>query len=91
VGLAEVLDRGLGLLPGVVFLPHLHQRLDCDNVENIAIFARRFAPRMVVGLENGATLEGPALANTGARNAAVRLLPDGAIVPFSEEAHALAP
>lgn len=87
VGLAEVLDRGMGLLPDVVFLPHAKERLDLGDAENVAILARRFAPAACVGLQNGATLEGPRLASTGLRDAAFTLRVDGTLAPV-EEVHA---
>ena len=92
VGLAEVLDRGLGLLPGVVFLPHAHQRLALEDVENVAILAHRFAPRTTIGLENGAVLHftGTTIQSVGAPDAALVLGRDGTLVPLLE-AHAVAP
>ena len=84
VGLAEVLDRGLGLLPGVVFLPHARQRLDLGDPENIAILARRLGPAVAVGLQNGATLSGPRLTSTGAPDAALLLGADGSVRPLRE-------
>lgn len=90
VGLAEILDRGLGLLPGVVFLPHARQRLDVDDVDNVAILARRLAPAAAIGLQNGAVLSGPDLASTGAREAAFRFETGGTLSPL-EGAHAPAP
>jgi hypothetical protein len=95
VGLAEVLDRGLALVPNVVFLPHARERLALGDVENVAILARRFAPCRAIGLQNGAVLTGPGLASTGARDAALLLAPDGTLAPLPDsspqEAHALAP
>jgi hypothetical protein len=90
VGLAEILDRGLGLVPGVVFLPHARERLDLDDAENVAILARRFAPRRAVGLQNGAVLSGPRLRSSGVHEAALLLATDGSVTPLSE-AHAVAP
>ncbi len=82
VGLAEVLDRGLGLVPGVVFLPHARERLDLQDVENVAVLARRFAPAAAVGLQNGAVLTGPRLESVGVADAAFTLTPDGALSPL---------
>jgi len=95
VGLAEVLDRGLGLVPGVVFLPHARERLALSDIENVAILARRFAPARAIGLQNGALLTGPGLTSAGDRDAALLLGADGTLAPLPdsppEEAHALAP
>lgn len=82
VGIAEYLDRGLGLLPGVVFLPHARARLDLEADDNVAILARRLAPRLALGLENGAVLRGPDLVPTGRPGAALRLREDGRVVPL---------
>ncbi|MDP2317408.1 MAG: hypothetical protein Q8P41_31275 [Pseudomonadota bacterium] len=90
VGLAEILDRGLGLLPGVVFLPHARERLDLADNENVAILAHRFAPAKAIGLQNGALLTGPQLTSEGTRDAAMHLGLDGTLMPVSE-VHALAP
>ena len=59
VGIAEMLDHGLGLIPDRVFLPHARTRLDLDDPENVAILAARLGPRVAIGLENGAVLDGP--------------------------------
>ncbi len=53
VGLAEYLDRGFGLVPGVVFLPHASERLDLESKDNVAILAARVAPLRAIALENG--------------------------------------
>ena len=90
IGLSEVLDRGLGLLPDVVFLPHARQRLDVADARNVAILARRFAPAACVGLQNGATLSGPRLTSTGAPESAFLLAQDGSLAPLVA-VHAPAP
>ncbi|MSP25476.1 MAG: hypothetical protein EXR75_09995 [Myxococcales bacterium] len=43
-GAAEVLDRGLGLAPGVVVLPQPETRLKLADEELVSVLARRFAP-----------------------------------------------
>lgn len=89
VGLAEVLDRGLGLVPGVVFLPHAHERLALEEKENVLIFARRFAPARCVGLQAGAVLR-PGLVSVGRHEAAFFLATDGSLPSLGGE-HASAP
>jgi hypothetical protein len=89
VGLAEVLDRGLGLMPGIVFLPHAQERLALEQKENVLIFARRFAPARCVGLQNGAVLR-PGFLNVGQHDAAFLLATDGS-TPAIGEADASAP
>ncbi len=86
VGTAEVFDRGLGLLPGVFFLPHARERLELEASDNVAILAQRLMPRLAVGLQNGAILENPGhhgnFANTGADGAAFTLQEAGGVVPL---------
>jgi hypothetical protein len=84
VGLAEILDRGAGLIPDVVFFPHARERLLLTDPVNVALMARRFAPARCVGLENGAVLAGPRLANIGEREAATVFEASGEIVPVRE-------
>ncbi len=95
VGLAEVLDRGLGLVPDVVFLPHARQRLDLANAENVAILARRFAPRITLGLQNGGVLNGHPLRSRGVADGVLWLDADGSVRPLAdvqpEGGHATAP
>lgn len=50
---AEVLEGGLGLVPGVVALPHAHVRLALDDPQHLGNFARRFAPASCLMLEHG--------------------------------------
>jgi hypothetical protein len=51
---SEILDRGLGLLPGVVVLPQPEQRLRLDNRERISVMAQRFARARVLVFPTGA-------------------------------------
>lgn len=55
-GMAEVLGRGIGLLPGVVWLPHARLRLDLQDRKRVAILSRRLRPEHAVALETGAAL-----------------------------------
>lgn len=87
VGTAELLDRGLGLLPDVVFLPHCTTRLQLDEPENVTILARRLAPRHAIGLVNGAVLAGVAPHPLCRPMSALLLGEDGAVRPL-EEVHA---
>jgi hypothetical protein len=43
-GHPDVLDVGLGIVPGAVVLPHARHRLALDRKHQVAIMARRFAP-----------------------------------------------
>jgi hypothetical protein len=58
-GHPEVYGRGLGLVPGVVLLPHARSRLLLDDTPRMAVFARRFAPARCVLLDAGARAEFP--------------------------------
>lgn len=51
VGHAEVLDAGLGLVPGLVALPHASRRLLLDDVHRMRQFAQRFSPAVCVCLD----------------------------------------
>ncbi len=83
-GFPQVLERGLGLCPGVVALPHAAQRLRLDDEERVSIFARRFAPRHCVALDDASGLlwdgKGWELLGDGAR----RLTPAGQVVAMRE-------
>jgi hypothetical protein len=55
-GNAEVLEAGLGLLPGLVPLPHASRRLRLDDPIRVGLFARRFGPALCAALDQGAKL-----------------------------------
>ena len=55
-GNAEVLDLGLGLVQGVVALPHAEKRLRLDDSVRVGLFARRFAPATCLLLDPGVTV-----------------------------------
>lgn len=57
-GDAEVYAPGLGLVRGVVPLPHARHRLRLDDPARVALFARRFAPDLCVPLDAGERLDG---------------------------------
>lgn len=54
---AEVFDRGLGRVKGVVALPHARRRLRLDDKERCAVMARRFMDTHCVLLDDGTSLE----------------------------------
>lgn len=54
---SEVLGAGLGLLPGVVLLPHARRRLRTEDTTRMTVLARRFAPDRCVVLDDGMTLD----------------------------------
>lgn len=53
---AEVLGRGLGLLPGIVLLPDAERRLRMRDELRVGLFDRRFSPAICMTLENGSLL-----------------------------------
>jgi len=67
-GNAEVFDAGLGLLPGVIALPHAQTRLALHSSPRIAMFARRFAPARCLTLDHGSLLHWHAGKLTAASN-----------------------
>ncbi|HEX7878057.1 MAG TPA: Type 1 glutamine amidotransferase-like domain-containing protein [Candidatus Eisenbacteria bacterium] len=56
-GNAEVLDEGLGLVTGIVPLPHAGTRLKLDDGSRVALFARRVFPAVAVTLDPGARVD----------------------------------
>ena len=54
---AEILDCGLGIVPGTVLLPDARHRLKQKDRIRMGIFSRRFAPSLCLTLDNGALLE----------------------------------
>jgi hypothetical protein len=50
---AEVLDVGLGLVSGVVALPHAETRLALEEPARLRLLARRFAPAQCLALDHG--------------------------------------
>ena len=54
---AEVYDRGLGRVRGVVALPHARRRLRLDDRDRCAVMARRFTDQHCVLLDDGTALE----------------------------------
>lgn len=56
-GAPEVLGAGLGLVRGLVPLPHARRRLELGDAGRVARFARRFAPALAVAMDDGCRLE----------------------------------
>ena len=53
----EVKEAGLGLLPGIVPLPHARKRLDLRDECSMQLLARRFAPALCVPLDEGQRID----------------------------------
>ena len=56
-GQTEVYDEGLGLVSGVVLLPHARRRLRTDDATRMSVLARRFAPARCVVLDDGVSVQ----------------------------------
>ena len=77
VAQTEVLGDGLGLVPGVVALPHARRRLRTHDLVRMSVLARRFAPAACLVLDDAVTVRLP---GDGRLPADARLLGvDGAI------------
>jgi len=56
-GNPEVLEDGLGLVPGLVALPDARRRLRLDDPVRVSLFARRFAPARCFALDPGSRVD----------------------------------
>jgi len=81
-GHAQVLDQGLGLADGLVFLPHARRRLDLGDAARVGMFARRMVPRAAVVLEDGAALTWRLGAGWTADEGCLRMQDDGTLLPL---------
>ncbi len=77
-GNAEVLEFGLGLVDGLIALPHPGRRLLLDDTGRVSRFARRFAPDWCLAMDDGSAirLEGGAWTSDGGVR---RLLENGRV------------
>ncbi|SNS27996.1 hypothetical protein SAMN04488107_2025 [Geodermatophilus saharensis] len=55
--LTEVFDAGIGVVPGLVLLPHARRRLRTDDPLRMSVLARRFAPATCVVLDDGVRID----------------------------------
>jgi hypothetical protein len=53
----EVFDEGLGLVRGLVLLPHARRRLHLDDLTRMSVLSRRFAPAHCVVLDDGTRVD----------------------------------
>jgi hypothetical protein len=74
---AEVYDRGLGRVPGVIVLPHARRRLRLDDRSRCAVLARRFPQHRLVLLDDGTTVVFDGAEGTAGAHAAYGPLPHG--------------
>ena len=79
---AEVFDRGLGRVPGVIALPHARRRLRLEDRARSSVLARRFRDHRLLLLDDGTsavftTGEAPAAEGADGAAAAYAPLPHG--------------
>jgi hypothetical protein len=54
---SEVYDEGLGVIDGLVLLPHARRRLRTDDRTRMSVLARRFAPSSCLVLDDGVRVD----------------------------------
>ena len=80
-GDAEIYGPGLGLVRGLVPLPHARHRLRLDDRARVSLFARRFAPDICAALDGGEKLAGDSGDGRWSLSANARVLQEsGAVV-----------
>ena len=79
-GHPEVFGAGLGLVRGVLPLPHASKRLRLEDPKRVATFAQRFAPRVCVAMDRGHGMSWERGAWTSVAGGAKRLTPEGEVV-----------
>ena len=84
-GEAEVLDSGLRLTPGAIWLPHATHRLRVNDPARMARMGQRLRPELAITLENGAWVEcvDGAWTNRGQPDTARIIGDDGIARPLS--------
>jgi hypothetical protein len=55
--LTEVFDAGIGVVPGLVLLPHARRRLRTEDSLRMSVLSRRFAPAECVVLDDGVRVD----------------------------------
>jgi hypothetical protein len=75
---ARVFDVGLGWCNGVVALPHVRRRLHLHDARRVSLLARRFAPAVCLGLEDGAHYPAHGVVGHG-QHGVLHLGADGAV------------
>jgi hypothetical protein len=83
----RMFEAGLGWCAGVVALPHARRRLHLHDAHRVALLARRFAPAVCLGLEDGAwyRVDGPFDPDTADQRGLGLLLlgPDGGVAELA--------
>jgi hypothetical protein len=78
----EIYGPGFGLCPGLVVLPHAHDRLRLESEARVARLARRLAPAACVALDPRTGLRYEGGAYTPLLEGAPRLTAEGGVVPW---------
>ncbi|MDJ0975959.1 MAG: Type 1 glutamine amidotransferase-like domain-containing protein [Planctomycetota bacterium] len=81
-GQALVYGPGLGLVPGLVLMPHARERLNLDDPGRVGFLARRMQPRTCVALDPGDGLLWDGTTASSLSGEARRFTPEGALLPF---------
>ncbi len=89
-GIAEVLDRGLGLVPGTVVLPQPEDRLLLNDAERVQIMARRFDPAVCLAMPARSRITWKGGRFTSGHDV-IGLMPDGAATPLETPRGNIAP
>ncbi len=77
----ELYGPGLGLVDGVLPLPHARHRLRLDHPARVALLARRFDPSLCVALDYGGRIDRSPDGETWLPSGAAAVLrPDGAVM-----------
>jgi hypothetical protein len=84
-GAAEVLDSGLGLVPGTVVLPQPEERLRLDDAERVKLMARRFAPAVCVAMPARSRVTWTSRRYTSVHGV-LGLMQDGSAIPLKSAA-----
>jgi hypothetical protein len=80
-GAAEVLDAGMGLVPGTVVLPQPEDRLRLDDTTRVQVMAQRFAPDVCLAFPARSRITWKNRRFTSVHGV-IGLMPDGESVPL---------
>ncbi|MEC7987889.1 MAG: Type 1 glutamine amidotransferase-like domain-containing protein [Myxococcota bacterium] len=86
VGVAEILDTGMGILPNTTFFPHAAQRLRLNDSNRVRALVQRFHTQRCITLEVGTHLlyENGTYHNLGRLSAAAQMNLSGELASIGE-------